>query len=88
MGRTAADLKAFASDLLNRADIEPELWELNNQKVYDDNCSGTTICIITFLPNIYESSAKERNQYLDIIKKVAKQNRQYPFTFFWLQAGD
>jgi protein disulfide-isomerase A6 len=87
-GRTAADIKGFASDLLERADIEPDLWELNNQKVYDEHCKGTTICVISFLPNIYESNAAERNQYLDLIMKVAKQNRKNPFTFFWLQAGD
>lgn len=88
MGRTAADLKNFASDLLDRADIEPDLWELTNQKVYDEHCKGTTICILSFLPNIYESSALERNQYLEMIMKVAKSNRKQPFTFFWLQAGD
>jgi protein disulfide-isomerase A6 len=37
-GRDAAAIKAFASDLLNKADIEPDLFELINQKVYDDNC--------------------------------------------------
>lgn len=29
-GRTAPDIKGFASDLLNKADIEPEIHELNN----------------------------------------------------------
>lgn len=86
--RDAAGIKAFASDLLDKADVEPDLWELHNQKVYDSECKGTTICIITFLPNIYESSANERNQYLAAVKEVAKKNRKYPFTFFWLQAGD
>lgn len=74
--------------MLDKADIEPDLWELVNQKVYDENCKGTTICILSFLPNIYESSAVERNQYIDMIMKVAKSNRKQPFTFFWLQAGD
>lgn len=46
------------------------------------------VCIISFLPNIYESNASERNNYLDLIKKVAKSNRKQPFSFFWLQAGD
>lgn len=87
-GRTAADLKAFASDLLNKADVEPELYELVNQSVYDENCKGSTICVISFLPNIYESSAAERNRYIEQIKAVAKSNRKHPFTFFWLQAGD
>lgn len=59
--RDAAAIKAFAADLLDKADVEPDLWELFNQKAYDDNCKGTTICVITFLPNIYESSASERN---------------------------
>jgi len=44
--------------------------------------------MIAFLPNIYESNAAERNQYLDLVKSAAKKNRQHPFTFFWLQAGD
>jgi len=73
---------------LNKADIEPDLWELHNQKVFDGECQGTTICVISFLPNIYESSAAERNEYIKTIKQVAKANRSYPFTFFWLQAGD
>jgi hypothetical protein len=44
--------------------------------------------VISFLPNIYDSSAQERNQYLDIIMTVAKKSRSQPFVFFWLQAGD
>ena len=47
------------------------------------------VCIINFLPNIYDSSADERNSYLDMIKKVATKNRKSQFlSFFWLQAGD
>ena len=86
--RDASAIKAFANDLLDRADIQPDLWELHKQQVYDGECKGTTICIIAFLPNIYESSALERRAYLDTLMEVAKANRKYPFTFFWLQAGD
>jgi len=43
---------------------------------------------MTFLPNIYDSNAVERNNYLDSIKKVAKNQRNQPFVFFWLQSGD
>ena len=58
------------------------------QKVYDDNCQGQVICVATFLPNIYDSNAAERNTYLDTIMKVAKKQRSQPFVFFWLQSGD
>jgi len=44
--------------------------------------------VISFLPNIYESNAAERNSYIAMIKKVAKTNRNLPLTFFWLSAGD
>ena len=75
-------------DLAEKADIEAEIYELVDQPVYDSHCSGQTICILTFLPNIYDSNAKERNDYLEMIKKVAKKNRKHPYEFFWLQAGD
>lgn len=44
--------------------------------------------MITFLPNIYDSNAAERNGYLETLKKVAKKQRSQPFVFFWLQSGD
>jgi hypothetical protein len=75
-------------DLAEKANIEPEVNELINQKVYTEECSGTVICMVSFLPNIYESNAKERNGYLDVIKSAAKKNRKQPFKWFWLGAGD
>jgi len=74
--------------LAEKADIEPDVHELIKQNVYTQNCEGPVICVINFLPNIYDSNAKDRNGYLDMIKKVAKQNRKQPFRWFWLQAGD
>ena len=43
---------------------------------------------MTFLPNIYDSNAAERNQYLKTVMDVAKKQRNMPFVFFWLQSGD
>lgn len=62
--RKAAGIIEFANSLLNDADIEPDIHEIVNQKVFDDNCQGATVCVITILPNIYESNAAERNTYL------------------------
>jgi len=73
---------------VEKADIEPDIRELHSQKVYDNWCKGTTICAISFLPNIYESNAVERKGYLDMIAKAAKANNKYRLQHFWLQAGD
>lgn len=51
------------------------MWELIRQKKYDEECQGQVICVVTFLPNIYDSNAAERNGYIDSLLKVAKHNR-------------
>lgn len=56
--------------------------------MYESLCSGQTICVLTWLPNIYDSNANERQAYIDLIKQVSKKNRKTPFVFFWLSAGD
>ena len=86
-GREASDLKQFASNLLEKADIDPDVFEITNHKVFDKECTGG-VCIVSFLPNIYESSAKDRNAKINTIKKVAKQSLGKPFTFFWAEAGN
>lgn len=88
--RTSSGIVSFAQDLLEKANIEPDVHELIKQNIYDDECNGqgSIICIISFLPNIFDSNAAERNGYFDIIKKSAKTNRKQPFKWFWLQAGD
>ena len=86
--RTADAIVGFASSLADKADIDPDVHEVIKQSVYDDNCKGPVICVIAFLPNIYDSNAKERNNYINVFKKVAKKNRKHSFNWFWLQAGD
>jgi hypothetical protein len=87
-GRTAADIVAFGASLAEKADVIPDLHEMINQKIYNENCEGPVICVISFLPNIFDSNAEERKGYLDLVTDVAKKNRKHPFKWFWLQAGD
>ena len=86
--RQQQDIVNFGNDLADKADIEPDVNEIFKQKVFDENCKGTTICVITFLPNIFDSNAGERNNYISTLKSVAKKNRKSPFNYFWLSAGD
>ena len=86
--RTASGIVSFLSDMAGKADIEPDVHELINQRIYNEECQGTVICMINFLPNIYESSASDRKKYLETIMSSAKTNRKQPFRWFWLQSGD
>ena len=87
-GRDATSIIAYANEMLEKVDIQPDIHEITSQKVFESHCEGTMICILTFLPNIYDSNAHERNGYLSTVTSVAKKNRRHPFQFFWLQAGD
>lgn len=86
--RTAAGIHAFGTELAAAADIEPDVHEVYKQSHYADNCKGPTICVMAFLPNIYDSNAKERKSYIQMLKTVAKKNRMHSFNWFWLAAGD
>jgi protein disulfide-isomerase A6 len=46
------------------------------------------VCILVFLPHIYDSSANERNRYIDVLSDVGKGYRGQPIRFLWVQAGD
>jgi protein disulfide-isomerase A6 len=48
----------------------------------------TNVCLISFLPHIYDSSSEERNKYISIFYSVSKLFRSRPLKFFWAQAGD
>lgn len=86
--RNAKGITDFANDLLDKADITPEIYEITTQKKFDKYCTGTTICAISFLPNIYETTAKDRNALLDIHRAVAKANRKQRLVNFWSEAGN
>jgi len=81
-------LTAQANELLEKANIEPEIHEIVNQKVFTKNCGEAKICTLLFVPSIYESSAEQRKQYLAEFMEVAKKNRKNPVVYFWLAAGD
>jgi len=78
----------FANDLLDKADITPTIYEITSQKKFDKLCTGTTICAISFLPNIYETTAKDREALLAIHSSVAKANRKQRLVNFWSEAGN
>ncbi len=87
--RDQAGIVQFALDKLEKFGYVPETQQLINEDVLKEVCGDRVgICVITFLPNIVDSSAKERNNYLDIIKEATKKNRGKPLYYLWAQGGD
>ncbi len=86
-GRTASDIVNFAQKLLKDADIEPEVHELLSHKLFEEHCTDGA-CVLSFLPNLFATSASERNDNIDTIKKTAKKFLGHPFKFLWIEGGD
>ena len=87
--REQAGIVAYALEKLEKYGYVPDTKQLINKDVLKEVCEDRVgICIIAFLPNIVDSSAKERNKYLDILKEVTKSNRGKPLYYLWAQGGD
>ena len=87
--RDAPGIVQYALDKLDQFGFVPETKQLINSEILKEECeSRVGICIISFLPHIADSSAKERNRYLDIIKEAKKSTRGKPIYYLWAQGGD
>lgn len=86
--REAEGIVAAALAKLEQYGIAPEIRQLTSPQVFKDQCEGSNICVLAFLPHILDSSAAERTRYIDVIAQSAKKNRSKPFTFIWAQGGD
>ena len=87
--RDTSGIVQYALDKLEQFGYVPETKQLINPEILKEECEDKVgICVIIFLPHIAESSAKERNRYLDIIKDIKKANRGKPIYYLWAQGGD
>lgn len=86
--RDASSMASWAKEQL--ASASPvKFTQLTSKAVYQEYCGEFKgVCVITFLPHIYDSSAEERNGYLQVIEDIAHSHRGKPFTFLWSQGGD
>lgn len=87
-GRTTSDIVTYAEALLADLTPPPEPNELVSQRVWDEHCSGSTLCIVAVLPDILDTGAKGRQAYLDVLRSVAKKHRRRPLAYLWTAAGE
>jgi protein disulfide-isomerase A6 len=87
--RDSATLVNWALEKKNQFKPAAKIEQLVSQEEFDNYCANHKgICLIGFLPHIYDSSANERNDYIELFKDLAKSHRSHPLTFLWAQGGD
>ena len=84
--RDTSGIVQYALNALDKYGYVPETKQLINSEILKEECEGRVgICIIAFLPHIADSSANERNRYLDTMKEVRKSNAGKPIYYLWAQ---
>ena len=69
--RDIESLSNFAYEKMEKLGIEIKIDQLLSQDQLNENCiDKVSVCIIAFLPNIYDSSKEQRNMYLNQLNNV------------------
>lgn len=85
--RTAGAIESFALEQLETNVAPPEVTELTSQDVMEEKCGSAAICFVSFLPDILDSKAEGRNNYLEMLLSVAEKFKSGHYSFVWAAAG-
>jgi len=83
-GRSKSDILNFIHEKLSERQAPPEVVQLINNDLLEDNCASKQLCIISFLPHILDCNAECRNEYLSILNKMAEAHKK--FGYLWAEA--
>jgi protein disulfide-isomerase A6 len=88
-GRDASSIVSWAQEKKTQFKPVMKVEQLVDKDIFEKYCTNLRgVCLIGFLPHIYDSSAKERSDYIEILQELSKSNRANPVTFLWSQGGD
>ncbi|CAF3636329.1 unnamed protein product [Rotaria sordida] len=85
-GRTSSDIVVWALDKFQANVPAPDVLEITNQAVLDDNCAEKQLCIISFLPNILDCQSTCRNEHLSMLKNFAENYKRNRWGWLWVEA--
>jgi len=86
-GRSASQIVSFGLELAAEEKEPPQVLELVNTEIWDSNCAGKSLCVLSVLPHIADSGLSARNALLEHLNKLAVSFRRQPFGFVWTEAG-
>lgn len=92
-GRDQASISEFALQFWVDTSGPPEVHELTDHQVFVDHCLGkegkakVSKCFIAFLPDILDTGASGRNEYIKTLQDAAAKYKSRSYAFFWTAAG-
>lgn len=80
-GRTASDIISWCRPKLVKEEPLPKLMQMTQQSVFEKECTSKSLCVISFLPDLLDSSVEERQRMLSYLEKSMV---EFPRSWRWL----
>ena len=86
--READGITQYALKLAEDSGVPAKVDQIVDQASFDGLCGAKgKICVLLFVPHIYDSSATERNKLVEQLTGVAKGFRGKPLNFAWVEGN-
>lgn len=86
-GRTASDIVTWSMNKFVENAPAPELVELLEQAELESACDSKQLCLIAFMPNLYDCQSKCRNKYLDLLRKMGDKYKRNQWSWLWTESS-
>jgi len=86
-GRTSSDIVQWALNKVSENTPAPEITELLDQAQLDEACNGKQLCLIAFLPKLFDCQAKCRNDYTKLMNKLGEKYKRNQWSLLWTESG-
>lgn len=85
--RTASGILSWAKSLAAEVRPPPEVIQMTDEKTLTETCSSSQLCVIAFLPQLYDCQSECRNRYIDRLKEVASTFKNKEWGYLWIEAA-
>lgn len=86
-GRTANDIVQWSLNKFAEFAPAPEVVELTSQKKLEAACESKQLCLIAFLPSLFECQSKCRTKHIKLLKKMAEKYKRNQWAYLWTEPG-
>lgn len=86
-GRSASDIVTWAMNKFAENAPPPELVELTEQANLEAACDNKQLCLISFMPSLFDCQSKCRNNYLDLLRKMGEKYKRHQWGWLWTESA-
>ncbi len=86
-GRQSSDIVSWSLTKYTENLPAPDVLELTQQSVFEQQCQNKQICLVSVLPNILECQSKCRNAHLKTLHHMAEKHKRQQWGWLWVEGG-